>query len=405
MLTEAALRATRPKDKPYRLSDGEGMYLEVTPKAHAKGGRYWRLAYRFEGRQKTLALGVYPATSLKLAREKRDTARALLAAGKDPGAERKTAKASGADTFETLAREFMEKQRNRVTASTWQRDMDQLERIYFPTLRARTIGSIEAPELLRCLRKVEAAGHVETAHRARGLAGRVFRYAISTGAAKRDPAADLRGALEPAISRSYPAITDPVKVGALLRAIEGFDGLPTTVAALKLAPLVFVRPGELRGALWAEFDLEGEEPLWRIPAERMKARREHLVPLSRQAVDILCELHGLTGHGQYVFPAIGKAGRPMSENTINAALLRMGYSRDQMTAHGFRSTASTLLNELNWNADAIEIQLAHKSKDVVRGVYNRAEKLPQRREMMQAWADHLDGLKASGNVVPIRRPA
>lgn len=401
MLTEIAIRAAKPKEKPYKLSDGKGLYLAVTP----TGGRWWRLKYRHQGREKLLSLGTYPEVALAKARDRRDEARKLVADGIDPSAERKAGKAAGADTFEIMAREFMDKQRRKVTDSTWQRDMDQLERIYFPTLGARPISSIEAPDLLACLRRVEKAGNVETAHRARGLAGRVFRYAIASGKTKHDVAADLRGALEPAIKCSYPAITDPAEVGALMRAIEGYTGHPVATAALKLAPLLFVRPGELRKAEWAEFDLEGDEPLWRIPAEKMKARREHLVPLCAQAVAILKELKLLTGNRSYVFPAIGQAARPMSENTLGAALLRMGYAREVMVAHGFRSMASTLLNEQGWHPDVIELQLAHKDKDETRRTYNRAARLADRRKMMTAWADHLDVLKARGDVTPIRRRA
>lgn len=401
MLTETKIRAARPKETLYKLSDGKGLHLAIT----TEGGRWWRLRYRHGGKEKMLSLGTYPEVGLAIARERRDEARKLIAGGIDPSAERKANKSSGADAFEVMAREFMDKQRRKVTDSTWQRDMDQLERIYFPTLGAKPISSIEAPELLACLRRVEKAGNVETAHRARGLAGRVFRYAIATGKTKHDVAADLRGALEPAIKRSYPAITDPTEVGALMRAIEGYSGHPVATAALKLAPLLFVRPGELRKAEWVEFDLDGDEPLWRIPAEKMKARREHLVPLCAQAVSILKELKPMTGHRSYVFPAIGQANRPMSENTLGAALLRMGYAREIMVAHGFRSMASTLLNEQGWHPDVIELQLAHKDKDETRRTYNRAARLVDRRKMMIAWANHLDVLKARGDVTPIRRRA
>jgi integrase len=401
MLTETKIRAAKPKETLYKLADGKGLHLAIT----TGGGRWWRLRYRHGGKEKMLSLGTYPEVGLAIARERRDEARKLIAGGIDPSAERKANKASGADAFEVMAREFMDKQRRKVTDSTWQRDMDQLERIYFPTLGAKPISSIEAPELLACLRRVEKAGNVETAHRARGLAGRVFRYAIATGKTKHDVAADLRGALEPAIKRSYPAITDPTEVGALMRAIEGYSGHPVATAALKLAPLVFVRPGELRKAEWVEFDLDGDEPLWRIPAEKMKARREHLVPLCAQAVSILKELKPITGHRSYVFPAIGQANRPMSENTLGAALLRMGYAREIMVAHGFRSMASTLLNEQGWHPDVIELQLAHKDKDETRRTYNRAARLVDRRKMMIAWANHLDVLKARGDVTPIRRRA
>lgn len=401
MLTETSIRASKPKERPYKLSDGRGLHLAIAP----EGGRWWRLRYPYGGKEKMLSLGTYPEVGLAAAREHRDYARKLIAAGGDPSAERKAGKASGADTFEFMARQFMEKQRRKVTDSTWQRDMDQLERIFFPTFGAKPISSIDVPDLLGCLRRVEKAGNLETAHRARGLAGRVFPYAIASGKAKHDVSADLRGALEPAIKRSYPAITDPVEAGALMRAIDGYTGHPVATAALRLAPLLFVRPGELRKAEWAEFELEGDEPLWRIPAEKMKARREHLVPLCRQAVAILKELKPLTGHRPYVFPAIGQASRPMSENTLGAALLRMGYAREVMVAHGFRSMASTLLNEQGWHPDVIELQLAHKGRDETRRTYNRAARLPDRRKMMNAWADYLDVLKARKNVIPVRNQA
>jgi integrase len=401
MLTETKIRASKSKQKPYKLADGKGLHLTIAP----EGGRWWRLRYRHRGKEKMLSLGTYPEVGLAAARERRDSARKLIADGVDPSAERKASKALDADTFEVMAREFMDKQRRKVTESTWQRDMDQFERIYFPTLGAKAISSLAAPDLLTCLRRVEKAGNVETAHRARGLAGRVFRYAIALGKAKHDVAADLRGALEPAIKRSYPAITDPAEVGALMRAIDGYTGHPVAAAALRLAPLLFVRPGELRKAEWAEFDLDGEEPMWRIPAEKMKARREHLVPLCARAVAILKELKAITGRRSYVFPAIGQADRPMSENTLGAALLRMGYAREVMVAHGFRSMASTLLNEQGWHPDVIELQLAHKDKDETRRTYNRAARLPDRRKMMTAWADYLYGLKARGDVIPMRRRA
>ncbi len=298
-----------------------------------------------------------------------------------------------------MAREFMDRQRRKVTDSTWQRDMDQLERIFFPSLGAKPIASIEAPDLLACLRRVEMAGNVETAHRARGLAGRVFRYAIAAGKTKHDVAADLRGALEPAIKRSYPAITDPAEVGApdarhrgLHRASCGDCCVETCAAAVRPTRRGFARRNGL-SLIW-----KATRPLWRIPAEKMKARREHLVPLCAQAVAILKDLKLLTGNRSYVFPAIGQAARPMSENTLGAALLRMGYAREIMVAHGFRSLASTLLNEQGWHPDVIELQLAHKDKDETRRTYNRAARLADRRKMMTAWADHLDVLKARGDV-------
>jgi integrase len=254
----------------------------------------------------------------------------------------------------------------------------------------------EAPDLLDALKRIEGKNLPETAHRTREICGRVYRYAIATGRAGRDITADLRGALAPRVTKNFAAITEPGKVGELLRAIDGYDGQPATAAALKLAPYVFVRPGELRAAEWSEFTLDGDEPVWRIPAERMKMREPHIVPLSRQAVAILRELQPVTSHDRYVFPAIGGGGRrPLSENTLNGALHRLGYPSDQMTPHGFRSIASTLLNERGVNPDVIELQLAHAERNKVRAAYNRAQRLAERRVMMQDWADFLDSLRAS----------
>lgn len=278
-----------------------------------------------------------------------------------------------------------------------------LERDVFPVLGARPIGEITAPELLATLRKVEARGTLETAHRVHQTCSRVFRYAVATGRAERDPAADLRGAIPPQKQVHRASISDPVRIGELLRAIDGYDGSPITKAGLQLAALTFVRPGELRKAEWTEFDLDGAE--WRIPAVRMKMSEQHIVPLAKQAVVILKELQKETGAGHLVFPGARTNGRPMSENTLNAALRRLDYGRDEMTAHGFRSMASTLLNEQGWHRDAIERQLAHAERDGVRAAYNYAEHLPERRKMMQAWANYLDGLRAGATVLPIRKKA
>jgi integrase len=261
----------------------------------------------------------------------------------------------------------------------------------YPNVGTRPIASITAQELLAALRRIEARGTNETAHRVRSLAGRVFRYAVATGRAHHDVSADLKDALAPVKSRNFASLTEPVRVGELLRAIEGYSGQPITAFALKLAPLVFVRPGELRGAEWAEFDLEGAE--WRIPAARMKIGEQHIVPLSRQAVAMLREAHILTGRGRYVFPSLLSAERPMSNNTVNAALRRLGYGSDEQTGHGFRSMASTLLNEQRFPPDVIELQLAHRERNKVRAAYNRAQRLAERKQMMQAWADHLDALR------------
>ncbi len=306
------------------------------------------------------------------------------------------------NTFEAVAREWFAKY-----APTWapthaDKILRRLERDVFPWLGHRPAGAIEAPEILDVLRRVEARGALETAHRVQQNIGQAMRYAIATGRATRNPAADLKGALPPATPRHHPSVTDPKAVAALLRALESYSGTLPVRCALRLAPLVFVRPGELRRAEWTEFDFDAAE--WRIPKERMKARAPHVVPLPHQAIAIMQELRPLTGSGRYVFPSTRSAQRPMSENTVNGALRRLGYSKDEMTGHGFRSIASTTLNEQGWHPDAIERQLAHAERNAVRGAYNYAEHLPERRRMMQAWADYLDALKFSADVLPFQRP-
>lgn len=399
-LTDTACKNAKPKEdgKPAKLSDEKGLFLLVNAT-----GKYWRLAYRFNQKQKTLALGVYPDVTLKQAREKRDEARRLLAEGIDPGEHRKIVKATrvlqAENTFEAVAREWFAKYKPTWSDGHAERIIRRLERDIFPWLGSRPIAEIEAPELLANLQRVERRGAIETAHRAMQNAGKVFRYAIATGRAKHNPAADLVGALTPAMKTSFPTITDPAKIAELLRAIDGYQGTLETRCALRLAPLVFVRPGELRQAEWCEVDLENA--LWVIPAERMKMREKHLVPLSVQAVEILRELHPLTGNGKYVFPGARSNKRPMSENTINAALRRLGYDKDTMTGHGFRHMASTLLNEQGWNRDAIERQMAHAERNSIRATYNYAEYMPERVRMMQAWADYLDSLKAGAKITPI----
>ncbi len=388
-LTDTEVRKARILDKPYKLADERGLYLLVNP----TGSRLWRFKYRIGGVEKLLSLGNYPDTSLQKARAKRDAARTLLADGGDPGAKRKAEKSAQSDTFEAVAEEWLQTKRATLTDSTWQRDRDQLVKIVGPHLGKKPITAIEAPDLLAVLRKLEKRGVNDTAHRVRAVCGRVFRYAIATGRARRDISADLKGALAPKGTISYAAITDPRGVGELLRAIDGFAGQRTTHAALRLAPYVFVRPGELRGAEWSEISFELAE--WRIPAARMKMKEQHIVPLARQVIELFQELQIHTGGGRFVFPALGRYMRPMSENTISVALRRIGYSNEQMTAHGFRSLASTLLNEQGWNPDLIELQLAHKERNKVRAAYNRAQRLAERRQMMQAWADYLDGLRAS----------
>jgi integrase len=355
-----------------------------------------------DGKEKLLSLGVYPEVSLKLAHERRDECRRQLASGIDPGARRKAEKASEADSFEAIAREWFEKFSRSWAPSHSSKVIRRLEVDVFPSMGSRRARDISPPELLACLRRVESRGALDTAHRVLQNCGQIFRYAVATGRAVRDPAADLRGALPAPNGGHFASITEPAKIGALLRSIEGYEGTHVARCALRLAPLVFVRPGELRKAEWAEFDLDGAE--WRIPGERMKARVLHIVPLSRQAVVILRELHSVTGDGRYLFPSVRSTARPMSDNTLNAALRRLGYTTDDMTAHGFRGMASTLLNEQGcWNRDAIERQLAHGERDEVRAAYNYAEYLPERRRMMQAWADYLAGLRAGANVIPIKR--
>lgn len=400
-LSATQVSKAKPCEKQYKLTDGAGMYLLVRP----DGSKYWRMDYRFQGRRKTLALGVYPEVPLKRAREKRDEARQQLADGIDPSHVKKAAKraASGADSFEAVTHEWHAKYKATWAESHSKRILRRLERDIFPWIGRRSIADIRAPELLDVLRRIERRGAVETAHRAKQNCGQVFRYAIATGRADRDPSADLRGALPPPKSRNFASVKDPGQVGALLRAIDGYEGSLVTRCALQLLPLVFVRPGELRHAEWGEFALVDAE--WRIPAEKMKSRQPHIVPLSSQALAILHELQPLTGRSHYVFPGVRSAKRPMSENTVNAALRRLGYAGDEMTGHGFRSMASTLLNEQGWNRDAIERQLAHAERDGVRAAYNYAEYLPVRRQMMQAWADYLDSLKRGADVVPFNSPA
>jgi integrase len=322
-----------------------------------------------------LALGVYPDVSLKLARDRREEARQLLASGIDPGAKKQAEKASRADTFEAISREWLAQQERKLAPNTQAKAKWTLETLIFPRLGERPINKITAADLLATLRKIEVRGIYETTHRAKQRCGQVFRYAIATGRAEHDITAALRGALIPVVTKNHAALTDPVRVAELLRAIDGYRGGSAAAYALKIAPLTFVRPGELRHAEWSEFDLDNAE--WRIPAERMKMREQHIVPLARQAVELLRELKSISGRSHYVFPSLRSATRPMSENTVNAALRRLGYSKDEMTGHGFRSLASTLLNEQGWHPDLIELQL-----------------LVERRKMMQAWADYLAALAA-----------
>jgi integrase len=399
-LTDTAIRNAKPRAKAFKLADAAGLYLEVMP----GGARYWRLRYRYAGKDTRLALGVYPEVTLAEARQRRDAARATLRDGRDPGAERKSDKVrrviAAGSTFEAVSREWMAAQKRKLAPATFAKSQWLLDQV-MPWLGTRPIAEIDPPELLAALKRIEARGAHETAHRTKEKCGQVFRYAIAHGTARRDPSADLRGALAPIVRTSRAAITDPTKVGALLRAIDGYAGQHVTRCALRLAPLLFVRPGELRAMEWAELDLDAAE--WRIPAHRMKMREAHVVPLSTQAVAILRELQPLTGRGRYCFPSLRTAAAPMSENTVNAALRALGYDKDTMTGHGFRAMASTRLNELGWSPDVIERQLAHAERNKVRAAYNRAQYMAERRRMMQAWSDYLDGLRAGGKVIPIKR--
>ncbi|HAS52239.1 MAG TPA: integrase [Gammaproteobacteria bacterium] len=405
MLNDATLKALKPADKPYKRHDEKGLFLIVRP----NGSKLWRFRYQLDGKTKELAAGrPYPETSLKTARGIRDAFREQLRNGIDPGAARKVEQVNLAaqetvalETFERIAREWHERQAGTWNADHSRRILRLLEKDLFPWLGLRPLKAIQAPELLAVLRRIEARGVIETAHRALQHCSKVFRYGIATGRAERDPAADLRGALTPVKTTHFPAITRPGAIGELLRALDGYQGQFVTRCALQLAPLVFVRPGELRQAEWSEFDLNTAE--WRIPAARMKMRDEHIVPLSGQAVAILQELDALTGRNRYLFPGLRTAQRPMSENTVNAALRRLGYGKDEMCGHGFRSMASTLLHEQGFPTDVIERQLAHSESNKVKAAYNRAGHLPERRRMMQHWSDYLDGLKQGGEIVPIRR--
>lgn len=402
MLTPSAVANAKPRAAAYKLADERGMYLLVKP----EGGKLWRYDYRRPGTRKrnTLSLGTYPDVSLKQARERRDAARKLLADGIDPGEKRKAENIAGADSFEAVAREWHAKHSPNWAQAHADRIMRRLELDVFPWIGSKPIAGLTAPDVLAVLRRIDSRGARETAHRAHQNCGQVFRYAIATGRASNDPTPSLRGAIPPARKEHFASITDPDRIGELLRAIDTYAGLYVTRAALQLAPLVFVRPGELRKAEWAEFDLAKGE--WRIPAERMKMKAPHIVPLASQSQAILHELAPLTGAGRFVFPSLRTRERCMSENTVNAALRRLGYNGDTMTGHGFRSMASTLLNEQGWNRDAIERQLAHAERDEVRAAYNYAEHLLERRKMMQAWADYLGSLRDSpGKVVPIKRKA
>ncbi|WP_342620820.1 integrase arm-type DNA-binding domain-containing protein [Rhodoferax sp. GW822-FHT02A01] len=403
-LTDTFVKNTKHKGSAAgeKYSDGGGLYLHITA-----AGKYWRMAYRFAGKQKTLALGVYPEVSLAKARKRRDDAKETLAEDVDPGVAKREEKAeklaAAANTFEVVARDWLVKTKANRAQITQDKVTAWLENDAFPYIGKMPITSIGPRDILeKVIRKVEAREAIDTAHRLKQLCGQVFRYAVVSGLAERDVTADLREALASKTGTHYAAITDPKQVGQLMRSIFDYTGHPYTVAALKLTPLVFLRPGELRTAEWAEMDLDAAE--WRIPASKMKMKVDHLVPLSKQAVEILRDIHPVTGHGRYVFPSLRTGERPMSENTINAALRGMGYAKEVHSAHGFRATARTIMDEvLGERVDLIEHQLSHAVKDPNGRAYNRTAHLPARREMMQRWADYLDKLRVGAEVS--KRPA
>lgn len=392
-LSDIKVRNAKPQAKDVKLFDGQGLFLLVTP----TGGKLWRLKFDYQGKSKLLALGAYPAVTLSDARQRREDARKLLANGVNPCEVKKAQKAAlvaeAENAFEIIAREWHEKFSGQWSQGHADTTLQRLERDVFPWLGSKPVNEIKPVDVLSVLRRVEGRGALETAHRVRTICGQVLRYAVATGRAERDSAADLRGALPPVREKHHAALTDPKEVADLLRAIEGFKGTFHVKCALKLAPMLFVRPGELRQMEWAEIDFEATQ--WNIPAEKMKMKQAHIVPLSSQAVAILKDLHPLTGFGRYVFPCHRTPLRPMTNNAINAALRRMGYASDEMTGHGFRAMARTILDEvLQARPDFIEHQLAHAVRDPNGRAYNRTAHLDERKKMMQQWADYLDGLKA-----------
>ncbi len=397
-LSDVAIRKARPALKPVRHFDGGGLYLEVSP----SGGKLWRFKYRFGGKEKRLGFGIYPDVSLADAREERDLARKLLAKDIDPGQHRKVQKAAKADratnSFETVAREWFSKYSPKWAASHSDKIIRRLEMDVFPWIGGDPIAEITAPAVLKVLRRIEGRGALDTAHRAQQNCGQIFRYGVATGRLERDPITDLRGALPPAQHVHFSSITEPAEVGELLRAIDGFRGTFVVQCALRLAPMLFARPGELRKAMWTEVDLHKGE--WRYLVTKTKA--EHLVPLSSQAVAILRELHALTGHGLHVFPGRDPQ-KPMSDAAVNAALRRMGYdTKTEITGHGFRAMARTILHqELGFAPELIEHQLAHRVPDALGSAYNRTKFIKERCVMMQRWSDLLDKLKTGADVIPI----
>lgn len=399
-LTDIAIKNAKPKANVYRIADGQGLCLLI----HHNGSKYWQLRYRHPNTQKSLilSLGVYPAVSLAEARTKKAEARTLLRLGKDPAEEKKLAKLTvhltAANTFELVAKEWFDKQAPNWSATHATRNIGLIDNNLCPWLGHRPISEIKAPELLGALRHTEERGTLETAKRALQVAGQIFRYAMATGRTEFDPAPSLRGALATRKVVNFAAITDPEKLGDILLSMDGYTGTPEVKAALQLSPMLFARPGMLRSMEWAEINFDMQ--LWVIPENKMKIGMGHIVPLSKQAMDILRNIERITGRGKYVFPSARGPSRPMSENAVRAALRAMGYSNKDQTPHGFRATARTLLDEaLSYRVEIIELQLAHEVKDVNGTAYNRTKFLKERTEMMQAWADYLHTLKESARLM------
>lgn len=388
-LTATQINLAKPKEKPYKLYDSHGLYLQISK----TGRKYWRMKYRFGGKEKLLAIGVYPEVSLKVAREVREDARRLLFTGVDPSAEKQSKRLASElaieNTFEAVANEFMKVKLEGLSAMHVDRTTRAIKRDLIPAIGKRPIAEVSAPELLAILRKVEKRGAIETAHRIKQVAGQIFRFAVATGRAERDVAADLKGALKSPRKKHFPAITDPKAVKQLMMDIWGYRGTPAVTAALRLSPLLFCRPGELRHMEWAE--VNWDESRIELPAEKMKIGESLLIPLSVQAKEILEQLHPHTSHGKYVFPSARGLSRPMSDNAVRTALRTLGYDNDTMTPHGFRAMARTLLDEvLGYRIEYIEQQLGHAVKDANGRAYNRTKHLKQRAEMMQAWSDYLN---------------
>jgi integrase len=396
-VTDIEIRKAKQRDKEWKLTDGGGLYLLIKP----SGSKLWKMKFRIEGREQKLSFGAYPQVSLKDARLLRDEARIEVSKGGDPARRKREAKFAAqiraGHRFDDVAQEFISKREKEGLAPATLKKANWFRKLLQASIGKRPVAEITPQELLATLKKLERKGNYETAKRTRAFASRVFRYAVANGIATMDPAQPLLGALVAPKARHYSAITDPAAFGGLLRAIDGFDGFYVTKFALQIAPHVFVRPGELRHAAWSEMDFE--KAVWRIPAEKMKSRREHVVPLSRQVIDLLKQLDAFGRRSDLVFASLHAQGRPISENTLNASLRRMGFGPEEMTSHGFRSTASTLLNESGrWSADAIEIALAHKDSNAVRQIYHRGKHWDERVQMAQWWSDHIDRLRDDGSV-------